>query len=350
MTILNFMRRRRTGAATERRNAPYTDAITAALITAAGAGDAAKAVTASALEIAAGVYARAMASATVEGVESIEPAMLAAIGRDMVTVGECVLVEQGGVLMRASGWEIAGALPQPDTWRYRITLPTPDGQAVIQRPGDEVAHCRYSTDRERPWVGVPPLGRAVHIGALLARLESSLSAEMTTAVGYLLPVPTDGQDATVDSLRADLKSLNGRTALVETTAGGWGEGRSGAPQADWRPQRIGPAPPDTLPRLHETATAAVLAACGVPVELVHIADGTGQREAWRRFLHGSLAPLGRHVADELSKLTSSPVTFGWDSLFASDVQGRARAFQSMVGAGMDVQEAASLSGLVSLDE
>ena len=33
-------------------------------------------------------------------------------------------------------------------------------------------------------------------------------------------------------------------------------------------------------------------------------------------------------------------------MFASDLSGRARAFQSMVGGGMDVQKAAALAGLM----
>ncbi len=34
------------------------------------------------------------------------------------------------------------------------------------------------------------------------------------------------------------------------------------------------------------------------------------------------------------------------NLAASDVQGRARAFQSMVGGGMDIAKAAGLAGLL----
>jgi len=335
----------RDSARLESRNAPYTDAITTAIIAAAGTADAASDVTASALEVAAGVYARAMASATVDGA-TIPPALLAAIIRDMVTVGEAVVIEQDDVLMRASGWEVAGQSPSPAQWLYRVTVPVPDGEISVRRTGDAVAHCRYSTDRERPWIGVPPFGRAVHVGALLARLEQSLSVESGTAVGYLLPIPTDGQDETVESLRDDIRNLNGRTAIVETTSGGWGEGRTAAPAADWRPQRIGPDMPDALGSIHDKVTAAVLATLGVPVELVHPADGTGQREAWRRFLHGSLAPLAAVIAWELSGLIGRRVRFSFESLFASDIAGRARAFQSLVGGGMDIEQAAALSGLI----
>jgi len=35
---------------------------------------------------------------------------------------------------------------------------------------------------------------------------------------------------------------------------------------------------------------------------------------------------------------------------ASDISGRARAFQSVVGGGMDVSKAAALSGLLETEE
>ena len=39
----------------------------------------------------------------------------------------------------------------------------------------------------------------------------------------------------------------------------------------------------------------------------------------------------------------------WDELRASDLAGRARAFQSMVGAGMDIAKAAALPGLTEAE-
>ena len=40
------------------------------------------------------------------------------------------------------------------------------------------------------------------------------------------------------------------------------------------------------------------------------------------------------------------IALDWDELRASDIAGRARAFQSMVGAGMDLAKAAGLAGLM----
>ena len=40
------------------------------------------------------------------------------------------------------------------------------------------------------------------------------------------------------------------------------------------------------------------------------------------------------------------VSINWDELRASDLSGRARAFQSMVGGGMPVADAVAIAGLM----
>ena len=56
------------------------------------------------------------------------------------------------------------------------------------------------------------------------------------------------------------------------------------------------------------------------------------------------------VVSELSDKLDSNVTLSFDRMFAFDLSGRARAFQSMVGGGMDVAKAAALAGLMGLDQ
>ena len=165
------------------------------------------------------------------------------------------------------------------------------------------------------------------------------------------PVPQDGGDGSDDDplagLKADLANLRGRGALVETTSAGWGEGKGAAPISDYKPQRIGADPPATLPSLRTEAAASVLSACGVPVSLATDADGTGQREAWRRFVMGSVEPLLEIVKQEIEAKLEQSVSFNLDRLWAHDLAGRASSFKAMVTAGMDVAKAAGLSGLLS---
>ena len=80
------------------------------------------------------------------------------------------------------------------------------------------------------------------------------------------------------------------------------------------------------------------------------AQGTAQREAYRQFLFGTVAPLGRMVASELSVKLNTPIRLDWEELRASDIAGRARAFGTMVTGGMDLDKAAALSGLLTAED
>lgn len=341
-------------APVEKRQAgPFTDAITRRIIeqrtTAApdDAGDTA------ALEMAAGMIGRAFMSArvSVAGAESdtLPPALLGDIGRDLVMRGEAVVVEIGRTYHRATTWDVAGRTPDKARWSYRCEIPAPDGHVNILRMGSDVAHPRWSCDAETPWDGVAPMERATAAARLAGSMETRTADEAGGVVGHLLPIPGGAEDANVAALKADLKRLAGDTALVETTAAAWGQGRGEAPQSDWKPQRIGSMFPQSTEPIYRASQKAVLAACGVPIELVERADGTGQREAWRRCLHSTIEPLGRIVAAELTWVVGRPVMLDFEALFASDIQGRARAFQSMVAAGMDVATAAAKSGLMDMD-
>ena len=70
------------------------------------------------------------------------------------------------------------------------------------------------------------------------------------------------------------------------------------------------------------------------------------REAWRLALFSVLAPLGTLVQAELQDKLEDTVTLSWQELRASDLQGRARSVQSLVGAGVPVKAAAKEAGLL----
>ena len=330
----------------ELRQSVYVDAVIESILSRNSADPAPRAATTAALEIAAGVVGRAFASAMIDGAGMLEPSMLNGMARRMISGGETVWYFDGVTFVPAPRYETVGSY-RPETWEYRIEIDSPSGrmfQARVPRSG--MIHAMYSFNDEQPWIGVGPLQRAIESGQLAANIERSLSQETSGSVGYLLPIPADGTDESIASFKADLKNLNGKTSVVETTAGGWGEGRIAAPRQDYVPQRIGPNPPPSMPAVHAAIQNAVLASCGVPIELVVAADGTGQREAWRRFMHGTLQPLSLILATELTRALGRGVTLTFDRLFASDIAGRARAFQSMVGSGMDLQQASALSGLM----
>ena len=160
-------------------------------------------------------------------------------------------------------------------------------------------------------------------------------------MGHVLPTPEGAREPTDDdaadadpfaAIRVDIAKLRGGVALVESMAGGYGD-KAGRPDADWQPRRIGANPPAALNEIRTAAALTVYGACGVPPSLVTLpADGTGQREAWRRFLHGSVSPVARLVESELrEKLDIPELTISFDALFAADIASKARAWRSLVG-------------------
>ena len=128
-----------------------------------------------------------------------------------------------------------------------------------------VLHFRYQINPERPWRGVGPLEEAALAGRLSAELANALADEASGTRGHLLPIPVDGADPTITALKADLKTLRGRLAVVESqSTGKWtADNRQAAARGGWNVERLGANPPEPLVMLHEVATREVLAACGI---------------------------------------------------------------------------------------
>ena len=352
-------------APAERRN--YTEFRVSAAMADAG-GAAVRGAAFGAVEIGASMYARAFAAAEVEPAgartASLSPALLASVARRLITGGEwlaSIEVEGGAVELReASSWDVRGG-PGPDGWRYTVTTSGPSASTTETIPAAGVVHARYATRPGEPWRGRPPLSFAEDSRALAAALELRLGQELAGPVGQLIALPLDagGADgeagegagegeAATSTLRRELAGLGGRLALVETVASGWGEGRSAAPASDWTVRRLGADPPAALGLLRAAVESTVLGLLGIPPSLQDSgADGTAQRESYRRWLHGSVQPLARLVEHELSAKLEVDARLSFRRLEAGDVAGRARAWRGFVGkeAAMDDGEARRLAGL-----
>ena len=183
-------------------------------------------------------------------------------------------------------------------------------------------------------------------GKLSAETVRALAEESSSPVGRLLGVPVDGEDATVQGLKADIKNAAGRVALLET--GDWGNA-GGDTKVDLKTERFGAEPPASLVQLLSAASQEIYAACGFNSALWGGSQAASVREAWRLALFGVLAPLGRLVESELKAKLDDEVSLSWQELRASDLSGRARAFQSMVGGGMAVDQAVAVAGLMVED-
>ena len=336
----------------EKRNSVYSDAIITALLSRASGTTKGNPSALSGLEIAAGLWSRALSTARVEPddlvTRSITPSFLAAVGRSIIRHGEslwAISVNEGRVVLTpAHTWDITGG-SDPAGWRYALELAGPSGSETAHLPSEAVLHFQFGHDPDRPWAGTSPLGFAASSAASAAGLEQRLSEELNGPVAHLLPIPQDGGDGSVDdplaSLKADIANAKGSAVLLETTAAGFGEGKAASPTSDWTPKRLGASPPEVLAKLRAEGAASTISACGVPPSLATAnSDGTAAREGYRRFVATSVRPKALEIAAELSAKLEREITFNFDELRSDDLVGRSRVVKSLVEAGFSVEDAA----------
>ena len=334
-------------------NDSYTDALVDLLTRqATGASTAVPSATA-ALEACAGFVGRSFALAEVTAPDNLRqaltPSCMRLIGRSLVRQGELVLVIRvvnGAVrLLPAQSVTVTGGV-DPESWEYRVTLPGPSRTYTHERlPAEQVVHCTYAVEPRRPWRGLGPLQVAALAGRLSAGTVGALADEAENAPrGKLISTPVDGEDPSVQALKADLAILAGRGALVQ--GGDW-DNAGGGRMMSWGVTRLGADPPVGLVKVSEVATREVYASCGLNPALFQSEGETAARESYRQALFSVIAPLGKLVAEELSAKLDDDVTLDWTELRAADIASRARAFQSLVGSGMDVGKAAAITGVLS---
>ena len=335
-------------SSTENREAGgFTEAVTQALIAAAeGPGTA---QTLAATEVAAGLYGRAFSSAEVSGDRYglLTATALEIIGRQFTKLGESVHVIEvrggRGRLIPASYWDIVGA-DDPLSWSYRVSVAGPTTLRTCVVPAVSVIHCRANVDPRQPWRGRSPLAIASATANTALAAETSAKGEMDMKPTRLLPVPKSPKQVAL--LAAEL--VRGGFVVTDSAQAGTAHIAGAEPSTRWAPQLIHPDPARGHVTVRSQAAMDILSACGIPPGLVNPqADGTNQRESFRRWLHSSVQPLAALAQDELRvKLDAPELTISFDKLFAADLSGRARAFQSMVKGGVDPTQAAGLAGLM----
>ena len=335
----------------------FSDAVVR-LIEARAAGTAVDAASTAAVEAASGALSRAFASAEVVAApwvqEAVTPGVLAQVGRDLIRSGDSmhvIRIDGAGTvgLVPASSWHWEGS-HDPASWTVRVTAYGPSTSTTWNLSAAGVVFVRWGSTPGQPYVGVGPLSWAHTTARLQSEAERSLADEVQGPLAQLLAIPQDGGDAgdgdPLKKLKADIAGARGKALLVETSAAGWGEGRTAAPQRDWQAARLGPAPPESMATIRKDAFEAVLAACGTPPSLFVDADGTSQREALRRWHLGTVLPLARLVEHELSMKLETPVELQFDS-YALDMVSRATVVAKLAQAGVPMTtalEAVSLDG------
>ena len=341
----------------ERRDSggDFSDAVVR-LIEAQAAGTAADASSTAAVEAASGALSRAFASAEVVGPawvqEAVSPIVLGQIGRDLIRSGDSMhVIRVGGdgmvQLIPASSWHWEGT-HDPATWTVRATAYGPSTSTTWNLPASAVVFLRWGGTPGQPYVGTGPLSWAHTTARLQSEAERSLANEVQGPLAQLLAIPSDGGDDSdsdpLKLLKADIAGARGKALLVETSAAGWGEGRTAAPQRDWQAARLGPMPPESMATIRKDTFEAVLAACGTPPSLFIDSDGTSQREAVRRWHLNLVLPLARLIEHELTAKLETPIELKFDS-YALNMVSRATVVAKLAQAGVPMATALDAVGM-----
>lgn len=322
------------------------------LIEAEAAGTAADDGATAAVEAAAGLLARSLAGAMVEGPDmarnTVTRPVLAQIGRDLIRRGESLFAIRGaGDLIPCASWHWEGG-HDPASWRVRATAYGPSGSTTWNLPAASVVFVRWGGDPGSPYLGKGPLRYASMTAKLASQTERSLADESAGPLAQLLAVPSDPGDGSEDDplapLKAAIAGARGKAMLVETTAAGYDQGRDAAPKRDWQASRLGPAPPAALVELRRDSFEATLAACGASIALFDDSDGTSKREALRQYHLNTVRPVAAWIEDELTAKLGGPVRIKFDS-YALDMVSRAQVVSKLTQAGVAINVAMDAVGL-----
>ena len=343
----------------------YTSDRLAAISASYASGPAAIATATAAVEIAAGVWGRALSLATVDPqtprTRGITPAMLELTGRALARRGQVVFdleVGAGGdlVLLPCASACVLIGTADPRTWIYSLMVYGPSSTVTRYKSRGGCVHLQAGTQPDRPWQGRAPWQSAQLTGALLAGVERQLSGEAESASGYVLAVPdvgdkgqaadADGEDDPLSTLRRDLAAAKGRTLLAPSMTAGFGGGPGVAPMQaqEYKPKRFGIDPPESLTELRRDVERSVLSCYGIlPSLFYERVAGTALREAGRQTHANSAVPIAELVAAQLSEALDEAITLTLPR--PTDMATLARAVGSLVTAGVEVGEARAIVGI-----
>ena len=333
---------------TEQRSDDYTVQVVDRIETEALAGVSADAL--AVCEASIGLWERALSSATVtpdsRPLRAVTGPVLALAGRALASRGEAIfrIDVDGGVvsLVPASAWDIQGSAT---TWRYRCDFIGPSGSTTMALPAEAVVHFRTGVDTRTPWRGQSPLRRSAATARLAERIESALSREMLIPPGRLAVVP---QNLSLEAAKAYGASIKRGGVSIHPA-----ENTDYEPTSRHAPAKMGPEPVATTEALRVDTGRDILAAFGVPPALFEArGDGAGQRESWRRFWLGTMAPLAVQIQAEIRAKLDPMAVVGLEALRAADEDSRSRAvarraaaFKTLRDASVEAGEARRLAGL-----
>ena len=209
-----------------------------------------------------------------------------------------------------------------------------DGRSYTGR----LLHVRYRMDR-MTGRGVSPLGASPLFKNITRQLDRRAEEEAKIPVAHVMPFPQTGEVPKVDDqgqeipgetesflqgLNRRMRKMVGKLYAVTSLRMVSDEPN---PQ-EYNPIRWGPMFHQQTIEASAQVSRVAAAILGLPQALL-VQDGSGLREGLRYYLHTTLQPYGERItaAAEQAQLE---VNFDFTNIMAADIQGRARAFQSLV--------------------
>ena len=273
---------------------------------------------------------------------AVTPGFLAQAMRDLVRFGASRWA------IRVRGGEIA--LERPSMMERTVggwwaTWNLDPGKSANEALIDaDVCNLRWQAHPQNAWDGLPPW--AGPTGRLAGNLETLLADETNGRRGYVWLLK-DFEFSDETGRKRLFKVLQ---SALDRFGGNPGDTRIiGAPSgyalgdANNRPVRIGASPPETLETMRAALPRQILAACGVPPEIIYGSTGVGLRAAHSTFGH-RVAARAVLLAADLSDQLGMPVSFETPELSRDDLAVRARAFSNLVGGGMSEADARRATG------
>ena len=277
---------------------------------------------------------------------------LYAAARDCLRVGNSVwsISTEGGSLslQRAHQWKVRGGSADSSTWEYDLEIMAPDGLIKRTLAAPSVVHLRLIGPADSDWHGSAPWQSADLSSEAMAEIERGIRDESRLTTGRVWLSPDGASQAQAQGMAATVKAMRGGKQVVsETTAQGFGAGKTAAPSRDWVPVSVGQAHSPGNVSMRDSVQGSIAASYGVPAAYMHMdATAPALREAKRLAFLNKTLPLAALMVEELrEKLGETSIT--WPNLAdqSIDVHLRARAASAMVEL---VQDKATLLELVGL--
>ena len=281
------------------------------------------------------------------------PRTLYAAARDVLRVGNSVwaISTEGGSLslQRAHKWKVRGGSANSSTWEYDLEIMAPDGVVKRTLTAPSVVHLRLIGPADSDWNGSAPWQSAHLSSDAMAEIERGIRDESRLTTGRIWLAPDGATQEQAAGMAATVKAMRGgRQVVNETTAQGFGQGKTAAPSRDWTPASVGQSHSAGNVSMRDSVQGSIAAAYGVPAAYMSMsATAPGLREAKRLAFLNKTLPLAALMVEELREKLGGETSITWPNLAdqSVDVHLRARGAAALMEL---VQDKATLLELVGL--